>query len=285
MKKIYVFATAMALLGTACAEESDGKSFRFLSFFIQNLVGKNDKPSGTYSLHLKRKTEIPTAKGTVPVYSLRVDGFPGGRKFKIAQRSVDGREFVIFEGAHLGDGNLLLEDGVRSFQTFMVSGFPPGEPIQLLLQDPQNKTMDALFFVPSPREEIVVESLKIAMYSIGKDSPFRCCEIGNLFPREKILISFPNGQSNTVKASESGVATMMVLREDATELEGVSFFSITRGENKWMVEVPWEEKHSTTLAPLLIFTVGRSPTKDEIIIAKEMYLRGPGSQWAFENHP
>lgn len=66
---------------------------------------------------------------------------------------------------------------------------------------------------------------------------------------------------------------------------GISFFSITRGEKKWMVEVPWEEKHSSTLAPLLIFTAGRSPTKDEILTAKEMYLRGPGSQWALENYP
>ncbi len=246
------------------------------SGFLQMLHGEEDRPSEACSMTMEQGTDIYNKGRRIPTYHLRVDGIPNGQKFKIANRNALGKVVVVFEGLHLGDGKIIGKyEGIGTCIPITIGGFGKGEPSQFLLLDPKAGTTNAVFYLPYPDEPATMNGLKVNMHYVSNCPPGYLFAIENLTPGERAYITAAGGgvsMDSTFIASESGKVASLVLWPKDEKPTGEGYFELRRASGTLAITFPWVRESANLPDPLVIFTIGHSPTVEEIKVAREAYF-------------
>jgi hypothetical protein len=247
------------------------------SEFLHSLNGKNDPPSGYYSLTLVKLKEMDTELGRIPMYHLRANGFPIGHKFQIVNRNAIGESFVVLKGTHFGNGQILNTRGnlMTTCEWFAVGGFERGEPSEFLLLDPKQNTSKAVFFLPHPVEPAIANGMNVTMHYVNHNPPSYLFGLENLTPGEKIHVRSIAGSeriASTLIAPQSGNASAFVTHKDNPDLD--ASFEVQRAEGDLTIKYPSARERSNPSLPsaLIIFTIDCALTVEDrdFTIAKYM---------------
>ena len=245
----------------------EGKPLEYRKVFHW-LIGKNDNPSGIYSMSLTKGKEIKTfTKGAIPSYHLQISGLPKGKRFQIANRNAFGTVVTVFEGTYLEDGTIFTEDKVVTCESIVIGGFERGEPSEFLLIDPAAQTTDSVFYLPYPANSVSSDGIVVNRLIISHCPTAYLFGIENLIPGEEIFLRSTSGTKrvvSTLQAPVSGMVSSLTFPETG-EPSGEAVFEIERGGRILRIAYPWVAEFSKINLPFppVILTIDRPPTDQE----------------------
>ncbi len=277
MRLFYILITALTLTNYSYASDP-GKALmpESCSEFLQLVLGGKDRPSNEYSLTIKKGKDMYSKGWRIPIYYLRADWIPNGRKFQIANRNAMGKVTVVFEGVHLGDGKIIHKyGGIGTCGPIACGGFEKGEPSQFLLLDPKNETTNAVFYLPYPVEPAIMDGLRVSMHHVSNDPETYLFDMENLNPGERVHVTSTSDSDKMESdfiASTSGKATSLMAWVSTEIPSGEGSFEVSRASSTLAIKFPWKRISSNLPDPLVIFTIGHFPTDEEIEFAKKAYF-------------
>lgn len=259
----YTLAQILTLMSDCNASDQP----QSCSEYLQIIHGKKDVPCDSYAFSLVKGADLHKNGQRIPVFHLRADGIPVGKKFKIASRNARGQTLVVFEGVYFGDGKILPKLGmITNFAPILCGGFERGEPSQLLLLDEEKKTTNAVFYLPYPVEPALRDELKLNMYCADCNPLTYLFDIEGLTPGETV-------QAGNIRftAPDSGKAFAAMTWTKKELPKGEATFEVQRANGTLRMTFPWVPKLNNCPAPMIIFTIDRCPTAEEIKKAGEFY--------------
>ncbi len=240
--------------------------FGTCSEVLQRVHGKKDKRSRKYSISLERNDfELNLFCGEkVPIFHLQVSGLPRNKKFQIVHRNALGIKTTVFDGVYLGGGKLQSE---TTFAPLRIGDFAVGEPSEFLLVDPEEKTTNAVFYLPFPAEPVVADGVKVSKFLVNINPVTYLFGIENLIPGEGIEMKAFSGQEVLIckgNAPASGNVTAAVIPQ-TEQKSGEALLEIRRNAGTIRIKYLWEAgPYLPGLpTPVLILTVDHSPTFEE----------------------
>ena len=286
MRLFYILVTSLTLANYSYASDPLDQPLivpETCSEFLQTVLGRQDRPSKEYSLTIEKGKDIYNKGKRIPTYHLRADGIPNGKKFQIANRNAMGKVTVVFEGVHLGKGQIIRKNHRRETCVPIVcGGFERGEPSQFLLLDPMDETTNAAFYLPYPVEPATMNGLRVTMHYVCNEPTAYLFDMENLHPGESVHITSASDSDSVASifiASQSGKATCFVAWAGTETPSGEGSFEVRRASGTLAIKFPWLIKSSNLPSPLVVFTIGHEPTAQEIEYAREAYFHLLRPSW------
>ena len=282
MNLIFTLLAAASIVSSPKPEKS-GPNFKEWDGapYIQSMYGEKDSRSKRYSLKLEKVKEMTTKFGQVPVYHLRANGIPEGRKFQIGHRSAEGKVITVFDGVYLGGGQILRKNDVLMAETsdiISIGHVIRGEPSEFLLIDPTDNTTDSAFYLPYSIEDAVADDgTKITMQHVSNNPPLYLFGVQNLTPGESIdVVTDSNGKifvSSFIVPKSGKFVSLESPAEDGRG-KGKGIFEVRNKRGSLSVNYCWSNKKEdlSKLPPtLVIFTVDHDPEGDDRRYAERVY--------------
>lgn len=150
--------------------------------------------------------------------------------------------------------------------------------MKFLLVNPQDETINAIFYLPYPSEPSIVNGVKVTKHFVCCNPKAYLFDMEGFTPGEEVHVTTANDSDSAESGftvSPSGKATSFVAWLGSDQPSGLGTLTVRRTSGTSEVQFSWNEPLSHLPAPLVVFTVGHSPTIEEIEKARDAYLHPP----------
>jgi hypothetical protein len=199
---------------------------------IHNLRTKKSSPSGVYEAKLEKEEGI---------WHLTLENIPDNKRLQVASRNGAGTVDVNVDFLHVESGIMHSYIDFRDTDNYplVFDNFSYGEEGEILIIDPDKKTVDAVKIIPHPLEAKANDGAQVALKLIEKNPTTFAYEITHLNPKEKVrLISKSESQWRDLEVEASGIGTITgILSPEFSK--GRAFFEIAREVDSFYIEYEW----------------------------------------------